>query len=522
MGRGAARMNVARKPIVYNSFFSLVDKGYTALSNVALIPFVVGFLGLDTYGIWVILTAVSGYFQLGNLGINFSYEKFIAQFHATGDERSLKRFIVTAFYASLALGAVIVLVSQQSTRFVFHVLLKNDDLGHYATLFFLIMLSSACSLVTMILTAVPRGLQRYDYASAISIGARTCYILTVVVLGVKGAGMMALVAAQYVFILCTVVLSMLFARRFFGGLSLDPRLFDWPILRLMLIFGIKMQVSTIAVIVTQSFDKLLIARFLGARVVAFYDIGSRLIVFLKDVPTFLFASITSRTSELHSVGNRSGLQELYLIGTKYLSVICFCFVPLLLPVAGEILTVWMRSPADSLSVYVFQVLIVSTMVNAATGLGSSMGIGIGRPGILAYSSAVMTVVNIICSALFFFAFGSQGVVWGTASGLFVSTVVCFALLNRGLGVDSGRFASGSFLKPLALNTALVFLLVKLHGAGATMAPALFSGAHAGYWSIAVNAVLVLALSAGVYGATKYITFAEVGDYIPFFKKLIKQ
>jgi O-antigen/teichoic acid export membrane protein len=191
-------MNVSRKPIVYNSFFSLVDKAYTAISNVVLIPFIVRFLGLDTYGNWVILNAVAAYFQLANLGINFSYEKFIAQFHATGDERSLKRFIVTAFYASVALGAVILLLSQQSIGYVFDSLLKNDGLGRYATIFFLIMLSSVCSLITMILTAVPRGFQRYDYASVISIGARTCFIVAVVVLGLKGAGMMALVVAQFV------------------------------------------------------------------------------------------------------------------------------------------------------------------------------------------------------------------------------------------------------------------------------------------------------------------------------------
>jgi O-antigen/teichoic acid export membrane protein len=511
-------MNVSRKPIVYNSFFSLVDKGYTAISNVVLIPFIVRFLGLDTYGIWVILNAVASYFQLANLGINFSYEKFIAQFHATGDERSLKRFIVTAFYASIALGVVILVVSQQSIGFVFNSLLKNGDLGRFSTIFFLIMLSSVCSLITMILTAVPRGLQRYDYASAISIGARTCFIIAVVVLGLRGSGMMALVVAQYVFILGTVVLSVLFARRFFRGLSLDPRQFDWSILHMMLAFGIKMQVSAIALIITQSFDKLLIARFLGPRVVALYDIGSRLIVFLKDVPTFLFASITSRTSELHSQGNRTGLQELYLIGTKYLSVMCFGFVPLLLPVAGAVLTIYMRRAADPLSVYVFQVLLVSTMVNASTGLASSMGVGINRPGILAYSSAIMTLINVACSVLFFHSFGSMGIVWGTAAGLFVSTIVCFVLLNRGMDIPARRFLSSSFLTPIAVNAGLVVVLVKLQGLSATMAPAIVSGAWGEYWRIAVNTVLALALSAGMYAATKFITVKEVREYVPFFRK----
>jgi O-antigen/teichoic acid export membrane protein len=315
-----------------------------------------------------------------------------------------------------------------------------------------------------------------------------------------------------------VVLSVLLARRFFGGLSLDPRQFDWLILRLMLVFGIKMQVSAVALIITQSFDKLLIARFLGARIVALYDIGSRLIVFLKDVPTFLFASITSRTSELHSKGNRVGLRELYLIGTKYLSVMCFGFVPLLLPVAGAVLTIWMRRAADPLSVYVFQVLLVSTMVNASTGLASSMGVGINRPGILAYSSTVMALVNIACSVLFFHFFGSMGIVWGTAAGLFVSTIVCFTLLNRGMDIPARRFLSGSFLTPFAVNAGLVVVLAKLQGLHALMAPAIVRGAMGEFWRIAVNTVLALALSVGMYAVTKFITVREVREYVPFFKK----
>jgi O-antigen/teichoic acid export membrane protein len=522
MDQGAAPVNVPRKSIAYNSFFALVDKGYIALSNVALIPFIVHFLGLEVYGIWIILVTVSGYFQLANLGIGFSYEKCIAQFTATGDERTLKRFIVTAFYTSVALGVFILFVSQLFRPFVFHLLLKNDMLGAYSTIFFFLMLSGSCSLVTMILAAIPRGLQRFDFSSIISIGARTLYIISVVVLGMKGLGLVALVAAQYVFILVTVVLSLFFIWRFTGRLSLNPRFFSWSILKMMVIFGVKMQVSILAVIITQSFDKLLIAHFLGARVVALYDIGSRLVVFLKDFPSFLFASITSRTSELHSLHNRHGLRELYCTGTKYLSVLCLGTIPLLYPVAGEILTVWMRQAADPLSVYIFQILLVSTMVNAVTGLGSSISVGIGKPGITAYSSVVMTIVNMVCSTLFFYVFGIKGIVWGTAAGLFVATIVCFLRLNGAIDVTLKRIASKALFIPGIVNAGAAFLLVKLYGIGATMRPSFFTGGNSAFHLIAVNTLLVAAISAGMYAATRFITFDEVREYVPFLKKAPKK
>ena len=221
---------------------------------------------------------------------------------------------------------------------------------------------------------------------------------------------------------------------------------------------------------------------------------------------------------MDSLQNRDSLQRLYLVGTKYLSILCLGIIPLLLPVADEILTVWMRRAADPVSVYIFQVLLFSTMLNASTGLGSSIGVGIGKPGILAYSNIVMAVVNIVGSTLFFFVFGLKGIVWGTASGLFVSTFLCFLLLNRAMNVSSQRFTVTVPLMPFIVNAGAAFVLVKLYGIGASMHPSFFSGGNSDYWIIAVNTVLLLAISAAVYAATKFITYDEIREFIPFSKQ----
>jgi O-antigen/teichoic acid export membrane protein len=511
-------MSVPRKSLAYNSLFSLIDKAYTAISNLLLIPFIVHRLGMDVYGAWVILVTVSSYFGLGNCGISFSFEKYIAQYNAISDKRSLRQFIATAFYGSLALGLAVFLISLVFAPTVFNLLLKTDSFQHYKYLFVLLMGSISLSLVSNIFTAIPRGMQRYDFFSLISISGRTVYNVLVIVFCIKGRGILSMIIGQYGLIIVTLLLSIVVTRKFFKYLNLSPGYFSWQTFKSMFDFGMKIQASMLSVIITQSFDKLIIAHFAGLRFVAVYDIGSRLVAFLKDLPTFLYVSITPRSSELYAIDKGENVRTLYLTGTKYLSIICLGLASMLIPVSREILSVWMRVPIDPLSIYVMQVLLFSMLFNSTTGLGTSIGIGIGRPGDIARSNIVMAVVNIICSSALFFVFGAKGIVWGTAAGLIISTFIYYLLLNSSLGVNNKRFGIEAFFMPCAVNAVITIILMIGMNALSVSNIIPFGNIGSKIIIITLNISLVLIASFIAYVALKFITVDELRKNMPFLFK----
>jgi|GEM_PF-2717979 Membrane protein involved in the export of O-antigen and teichoic acid len=514
-------MNITPKSISYNSFFSLLDKTYTSITGIVLIPIIVHHLGLQTYGIWVLLVTVSSYFGLGNFGIPFAFEKYIAQYTARKDFASLGRFIATSFYASIVLAALTFIIPYLGVPIIFHFLLKNDSLYQYVTIFFLLVLNLSLSLVSMIFIAIPRGFQRFDISSIISIAGRTLYVAITIIFLIKGLGLYALILAQFGFLACVTLFSMIVSVKHVPCLNLLPRFFSWPICKMTLNFGIKMQVSLVSMIIMQSFDKLVIAYFLNARMVAIYDIGSRLIMFLKDIPSFLYSAIIPRISELHALDKKDGLEKLYLSGTKYLSIICLGFIPLLFPVANNILTVWMHAAVDPLSVYVFQILLVSTMFFITTGLGTSIATGIGKPSIGALSNMVMVIVNIVFSIALYFIFRAKGIVWGTAMGLLANTAVCFYLLNKWMEIKRARFWKVSFAVPCLVNAVIVGITLFLkYGLTRLCGPEL-CGTSFNYIVVIVNVVAVLLLSALIYKILGFIPSKELTTFIPFANKFIK-
>jgi O-antigen/teichoic acid export membrane protein len=511
-------MVTARKSIAYNSIFSLTDKTYTALSGLLLIPFIIHQIGVSAYGFWVILITVSGYFSLGSIGISTAFEKYIAQYLALNDHKTLNRFIATAFYASAFLGLIVYGLASVFASPVFHMLLKNTTFDNYHTLFSMLMLSVVMSIIGAIFIAVPRGFQRFDIVAGISMAGRSIYIFCTVMLCLKGYGVWALVYAQIAYVATTVVCSSYVAARRIRGFACLPQYFDWHICIETVTFGAKMFISLCAVLVTQSFDKLVIAYFMDVRSVALYDIGARLIVFVKDVPSFIYSVITPRTSELHALDNVEELRSVYIRGTKYISIVCAGIIALMFPVAREILTVWIGKTIDPFSIYIFQVLLFSTMLYVTTGFGTAIGIGIGKPGAIAFVNILMAVINIVGSILLFYFFKIWGIVWGTALGMLISSFIYYYILNGQMQIKQWYFWKKTLVFPVLVNMCAILVIAGVKHVVGYVEPI---GTVALYGIIIGNAAVIAVVNVAALKISGFVTLSEVAHYLPFMKKYMQ-
>jgi len=76
-----------------------------------LSPFVIHTLGDTSYSIWILLTSLTDYFGLLNLGLRPAINKYVAEFAAKGDERRLNETVNTVLSIYVGLGLVVVLLS---------------------------------------------------------------------------------------------------------------------------------------------------------------------------------------------------------------------------------------------------------------------------------------------------------------------------------------------------------------------------------------------------------------------------
>lgn len=72
-------------------------------------PIYLHFLGYEKYGVWLVLTTILSFAQLGNLGIGHAVMKLVAEEYGRGDIKGIQRYVTTAL-ALLCLSGSFILM----------------------------------------------------------------------------------------------------------------------------------------------------------------------------------------------------------------------------------------------------------------------------------------------------------------------------------------------------------------------------------------------------------------------------
>jgi O-antigen/teichoic acid export membrane protein len=505
-------LNTSKQSLKVNTYYSLADKALGFISSLLLIPFIIKCLGVETYGIWVLITSIVNYFLLAQFGVSQSFDKYIAEYAAT-DWNMLKKMTATSFY--LLLGTALVLVA---ATFIVSPLIPhwtaNRNFENYTTLITVFMIAQSCSLMSQIFMAIPRGLQRFNIYCLISIAGKISYIASLIVLLNTKWGIASLVAATILQQLVTSALSFSYAVKVLGFSFLSPRNWSWGICKKLYSFGVKVQVTFLASWVVQNFDKILIARMVGLKAVAVYDVGSKIVFALREIPYQLAAALVPRASEINSSHNNQGIVNLYMRSSRYTIAYALGTITFFLPFALQVLTVWIGKSVDPVSAYVLQVVLVGSAIQISVVGAHSMMLGIGRPGIESVANLIAVIVNIVLSIGLYYGFGFKGIVWGTCCAFLTSALFIYLRTNSLLKIRNTHFVKQVALVPLAINVCIIpvsWLLAQwsshavLHGTSRLFTAAL----------LGVCAVVVGLLSLLMYLVTRYFSVNEMIGLLPF-------
>jgi O-antigen/teichoic acid export membrane protein len=100
-----------RSEIIKNVSSSWVSLGVNILIGIFLSPFILHRLGNLSYGAWVLVFSVTGYYGLFDLGIRSSVIRYVSTFTATNDVEGLSRLINTSIVVYTAIGALAMVVT---------------------------------------------------------------------------------------------------------------------------------------------------------------------------------------------------------------------------------------------------------------------------------------------------------------------------------------------------------------------------------------------------------------------------
>jgi O-antigen/teichoic acid export membrane protein len=103
--------NIIRVSILKNITANGFGLGIQLLSQIILVPVYLVYWGVDKYGDWIILTAISGFFSMTDIGLNSVSANEFSIHYANGKKEYCKKLLTNNFMIILIIAGISILVS---------------------------------------------------------------------------------------------------------------------------------------------------------------------------------------------------------------------------------------------------------------------------------------------------------------------------------------------------------------------------------------------------------------------------
>jgi O-antigen/teichoic acid export membrane protein len=418
------------KKLVTNTFFNAVGRSWSFLVTLMLTPYILSRLNVGEFGIWVLLSVFTTSFNLLDLGLGWSFVKYISAYHTYEDFNRINQVIFSglAFYSIFGLLLTLLGLALERPLFhVFHITGASDA-------YFIVLISCAVTNIGAMFVSVFKGIQRMDKSNAIEIQMSIINVIGTVLFLELGFGMLGLAMNSLICSLIAVLLTWMTLRRMLPKIRLGWH-FNGKLLREMFAYGAKMQVSNFGSLVCFQIDKLIISRVLGVASVSFYEVGSRLTSFMRAVPLVMMSALIPATSELGARNDRERILRTYYLASRYVAMVAVAMVAYVVLEARSLVNLWIGRGFEQ-SVMLIQILAIGYGANVLCGSASQTGAGVGRPEFNMRSILVLVIVNPILSLWFVRDFGSAGAAAGTSLALILAAVYLLVTFHREYLKDS--------------------------------------------------------------------------------------
>lgn len=300
-------------------------------------------LSQEALGVWDLAWSIVVYFNLVQIGVTTSINRFVAFHRAQEDFEGINRVVSSVTMVMRFMGAMALLLSLLFTWAVGP--LFHERLGSHVTearwLVFLLGTSVAVQISATVYGSILTGLHRWDWHNGIHAVTNFVTLVGMVLALLLGYG---LVGLAFVNVLAEALGRsgrVLVAYRLCPWLQIKRRHFRWTTAREMLSFGGKSFMTSLSQLLMNSTISLLIAGHLGPAALALY---ARPMALVRNLAVFVnkYAMVFSPTiSSFQGAGRQGEVRDLAIKATRvgvYLSLPMMLY----LVVFGDaVLRLWM-------------------------------------------------------------------------------------------------------------------------------------------------------------------------------------
>jgi len=453
-------MPSAKFKIIGNTIANILMQFWVYIVGLVLFPIIVHYIGLEDYGIYLLVGGLAGSFGLAEFAVSGALTKYIAEFNAKKDNRTINEMINSTFVFFLLVGLIIcTLLFLIGVFFPYLFNVSGSTIEKARVITFLVGITALITWSMQSFKMVLPGLQRYDVRAIIlSVGATINGVGTIVLL-VLGYGIYELIILAMFVTAGTQISFVIAAKKLLPYLEIRLKHISKPIMKKIFKYALGLWFIMLASYLILGTDTLVLGLFVAISTITLYTVAAKIntvIGFLAGIPQ---SALLPAAAEMEAKNEQDMIRSLVFRGGKYSCAFTLAVIVAIFPLVGPLIRYWMGEEFIEM-IPITQVYISYWFLIPAFGTLASILKARERLKELVAFFMLIAVSNLILSLILVQFFDIWGVILGTVIPYFVLQPIWLPIALKIVGIDLKTYLKRVILPtyPIAA-VALVILMV---------------------------------------------------------------
>ncbi len=388
----------------------------TVINTVVMVvayPIYLHFLGYEKYGIWLVLTTVLTFAQLGDIGISQAIIKLVAEDYGRNDIKGIQRYVTTAL-TMLSVTGIIVLsaILAFKTQIIALFKLNDENAVMAAWLLPYIGILSLYVFTVQALNSTLSGLGRMDLANYIQSIGKIAAVAVAAVLLYNGRGIESLLIGNMISYAFIQVASLICIRRIAAIRLLRLDNLDVQRGKHLLGFGGTLFGGSLINMFLSPFNKIMLSRYAGVSTIPVYEIAYNGSMQIRALFEAGLRALMPEISRISVNLTRHAKERISQIYRRAMRLICLFGIPMyggLIIFLTPLLKFWLRQRfVDELPI-AFRIMLISTFLSLLSVPSYYTLLGLGMVHYALVSHIILSGVSALIILIMVFIWHSISV-----------------------------------------------------------------------------------------------------------------
>ena len=377
-----------------------------------MMPFLIGNLGDEKYGMWVLVSAVVSFYSLMDFGMAEAIQRFLIRSVHSNDSEDTKIALSTSFFLSAGVGLVTLCITFGIIFFASSFVTEEADILLFQITIALVGLKSSIQLPLFSYYGILVANYRYDLITIIQFFTMITRTVLIVLFINAGYGIIAIAGIALVTDITGSLIVIRNAKNLIPGITASFSYFSTSKVKEYFHFAKWNYIIQITHKIRFSIDELVVGFVIGISAVTHYTIASTLISYFSSFMESAFGVFQPVFHKYHKLDQWDNLRSTFLITTEitsFASVLVGCILYSL----GEIfISIWIGdSYSDSFMVLL--ILCTSNIFYKSILPCEKIIFAIAKQKYYAKISSMEAITNMVLSLTLASYLGIYGVALGT-------------------------------------------------------------------------------------------------------------